>query len=130
MNEGKTYFVRRLEGEIRALDQKIITLEQERDVLRRQLAKAKAEDISVEIGVRRNSFSRVIAWDLIVKTLQASQGPVSSGYLFEVVRSINQSLNHSTFRTYLNRMKEKGIIRKSSVRGSWQLTNNNKSKLD
>lgn len=128
MSDGKTYFVQRLQDEIRVIDQKIMALEQERDVLKRQLAKANAEDISVGTPVRKNSFSRVIAWDLIIKTLQARQGPVSSGYLFEVVRSMDKSLNHSTFRTYLNRMKEKGLIKKSSVRGSWQLASSKTKK--
>lgn len=121
MSDGKAYFIRRINDEIMVLEEKIAALEQERDLLKKQLAKVKVEQISGGPSVRKNSISRVIAWDSILRTLQASQGPVSSSYLFEVLKSANRSLNHSTFRTYLNRMQQQGLIRKSSIRGSWQL---------
>ena len=114
-----TYFERRLQQEIEAIELKLSELTAERDALRRQLIKARWENHTLRDVNRKNSASRVMVEQRVLAALEQAAKPMTSRKLFEVARLANFELNENTFRTHLHRMKGKGLIENVS-RGKWR----------
>jgi sucrose-6-phosphate hydrolase SacC (GH32 family) len=116
-----SYFERRLAGEIVEIEAKIEALEGEKRALLRQMSKARAERTGIQEVTRKNSLSRILAENSIVEMLQNSASPVKTLRLFARARQTNFDLKETTFRTYLHRMKKRGVIKTGPTVGSWQL---------
>lgn len=119
--ERLSYFEERLTKEVAQIEQRINALQAERDALLRQLAKAEAERSGLQHTTRKNSLNRVIVENTVIKSLQNRKSPMRTMDLYIIARKINFDLKESTFRTYINRMKNKGIIKSSGSPGSWVL---------
>ena len=100
----------RLTAEIRAINKKIADLEAERHALQRVLERTKSEQFIVAGTNRRKNFGKIEVEQEILQTLRRRETPVSSADLLAAARSVKYSLKAVTFRTYLHRLKAKGLI--------------------
>ncbi|AUR38431.1 MULTISPECIES: hypothetical protein [Rhodobacterales] len=114
-----SYYERRLQQEIEAIELKLKELTAERDALRRQLIKARWENHHLRDVSRKNSASRVLVEQRVLAALEQTTKPMTSRQLFSVARLANFELKENTFRTHLHRMKSKGLIENVS-RGRWR----------
>lgn len=114
-----SYYERRLQQEIEAIELKLKELTAERDALKRQLIKARWENHHLRDVNRKNSASRVMVEQRVIGALEQATKSMTSSQLFEIARLANFELKENTFRTHLHRMKEKGLIENVS-RGRWR----------
>lgn len=121
MSDFLNFFEKRIAAELQLIDEKIASLEKERMVLRRQLAKARSEKLGIENATRKNSLNRVLTENTIISALRSEGKPLSTAYLFKCALVMNNDLKENTFRTYLHRMKKRGLIKTSKHVGVWEL---------
>ena len=110
----------RIVREIEAIETQIKELELEREALRRQLMKARWENSSLRDVSRKNSASRVMVELRVLAELERATRPVPVSRLFDAAKQATYDLRENTFRTYLHRLKEKGLI-ENPTRGCWRL---------
>ncbi|MFA8387621.1 MAG: hypothetical protein ACEPO2_18540 [Pelagibaca sp.] len=94
-------------------------LEAEAAALRRQIAKAAAKRQGLEFATRKNSINRVLAENSVLEALRASEKPLKTHDLYKAARQTNSFLKENTFRTYLHRMKKRGVIKTARRVGEW-----------
>ena len=116
-----SYFEKRLLAEIEQIRKQIIALESESDALRRQLAKVRAEKTGLAGATRKNSLNRILCEQAVLDALMNSNRSRSSSELYDAATKTNFGLKESTFRTYLHRMKKRGLIRTAERVGFWRL---------
>ena len=111
----------RLLREIEEINQRIQSLEDERKSLKRLLANARSKDKVARSVKRKNSLDRAVVEACVHEALSEGR-PLQSGALRKRVASVVFSMNENTFRSYLHRMKEKGLImHHNGRRGVWTL---------
>ena len=94
-------------SQIKDIDRKLASLAEERRVLERLLIKARRPE--VRDVTRKNSIERVVIESRILELLQASKSPVSAVIILKELRRLQPGLKDTTFRSYLHRLKEKGL---------------------
>ena len=110
----------RLHEELDEIDRKIGELVKEKESIRRILFRVRQETkFNIDV-TRKNSFNRISVEHAIIEVLKISKKPVSTRKLAFNARSVVYNLNDSTFRSYLNRMKNRGLI-VSKGSGVWAL---------
>lgn len=119
--DGLSYFEARITRELNAVEDEIRRLQAEAVVLRRQLGKAQAERLGLQHATRKNSMDRVLVENSVVEQLRETS-PLSAKVLLRRARLSVPHLKDNTFRTYLYRMKKRGIIRTARKVGEWQLS--------
>ncbi|MEN3930125.1 hypothetical protein WJT86_03500 [Microvirga sp. W0021] len=124
--EGHAYEKRLLE-EIEKIGHQILELEQEKHALERQLIKARHESYALRDVKRKNSITRALVEDIIIKELSSSKKPMKSQELFHAAQYANLHMKNNTFRTYLHRMLEKGMIKRIKT-ATWVLSGYEKTK--
>lgn len=112
---------RALTQELSEVEVRIKELQDEAAALRRQIGKAAAKRQGFEFASRKNSLNRVLAENSVIEALRGSSDPLSSDVLFRKARQTNASLKPNTFRTYLHRMKLRGVILTARRAGEWKL---------
>jgi P2-related tail formation protein len=110
-----------LTQELSEVEVRIKELQDEAAALRRQIGKAAAKRQGFEFASRKNSLNRVLAENSVIEALRGSSDPLSSDVLFRKARQTNTSLKPNTFRTYLHRMKLRGVILTARRAGEWKL---------
>ena len=114
-----TSFEERLVAEISAIDQRVSELMAEKAALTRQLLKAREQRTALRDVTRINSGQRVIVEQSILGFLERRGRESSPSEILDYVRKTAvHDLNDNTLRTYLWRMREKGILT-NPKRGSW-----------
>jgi hypothetical protein len=112
---------RRLLAEMGDLERKIRELVVERDSIRRLLQRVRSETlINVDV-TRKNSFNRILVEHTIIEAIKLSlPKPLSTNKLAGEAKAAVYGLKDSTLRSYLFRMKERGLIVNKGV-GFWTL---------
>lgn len=124
---GTSPIERQLLDQIDDIGRRITELEAEQAALRRLLAKVRFKGAVVKGVTRRNSFRRIAIENRIIEILGESGRYVSGSEVFRQIKMNNRSIKPSTFRSYLHRLKEKGLIESSvSRRGYWIIAKNQK----
>jgi hypothetical protein len=82
------------------------------------LLKVRRENLSLRDVTRKNSFDRILIENRILEVVKAAKREVPTTRLFLAAREINPQIRNSTFRSYLHRMKAKGMINNSG-HGYW-----------
>lgn len=119
-DEPASYYERRLQREIEQIDVRIRELAQEKSALQRQLLKARQEASGLSEVSRKNSIMRIMIENRILDALRSSAKPLSSHELFQNARYANFELKENTFRTYLHRLKQRGLIANAGRAGRWR----------
>ena len=105
---------------IEEIEARIKELQDEKAALMRQLRVARWESDSLKDVNRKNSGVRVMVERRVLDALRAAKKPVTSDALYREALKANFELKDGTFRTYLHRMKEKGLLQ-SAGWGLWRL---------
>lgn len=121
LNASLQFFEERLAKDLAEVERRIAMLEAERSVLRRQIAMARVEQAGTLLTPRKNSLNRVLAEAAVIRFLKKKKTPQHTRSLYLEAKLTNIYLLESTFRTYLHRMKNKGII-KNVRSGVWILS--------
>lgn len=116
-----SHLERALTKELSEVEARIKELQDEAAALRRQIGKAAAKRQGLEFASRKNSLNRVLAESSVIEALREASGPLSNSVLFKRARQTNPSLKATTFRTYLHRMKLRGVILTARRAGEWRL---------
>ena len=95
-------------------------LEEERSALERQLLRVRGTNVNLNDVNRRDSINRAIAESAVLDALYQAQKPLALDKLYGAVLVKNADAKLATIRTYLSRMKQKGLI-ENAGRGRWQL---------
>jgi hypothetical protein len=95
---------------ISEIDSKIRDLKSERYALERLLLDARKENVENTEAVRRNSGTRILVENSIMKTLRRSLTPVSNRDLYQNAKLMVFDLKENTFRSHIKRMKDAGKI--------------------
>lgn len=109
----------RLQRDLQSIEQEIKKLHDTKRVIQRLLMEARSRDGFRPPIRRRDSIDRAMIETTIHRTLQG-QHSVKSRDIYEAVKNVSHDLKHSTFRSHLHRMKEKGLILQHG-RGAWKL---------
>ena len=110
--------------QIKEIDHRLAELNAEKSALQRLLLKVRRENLAAHDVARKNSFNRILIENKILETLGDDGGAVSSRDLLRLARDVIYDLKESTFRSYLHRMKARGLIQPSRTsRGFWMLPN-------
>lgn len=115
-NVLETHVVAQLTG----LEREIAKLEHQRDALRGILLKVRRENSQLRDVTRKNSYDRILIESRIVDLLRDATKPVVTRRLYWAAKEINPQLPNSTFRSYLHRLKSKGVI-DSETHGEWTI---------
>jgi predicted transcriptional regulator len=111
-------------AEIAELDRRIASLVELRDGLKRVFARvSKAGPAETAHVLAERSRSALIE-QVIVEMLEAADGrSLKTRELFESARTVSAHLKYVTFRSYLHRLKRRGVITaEKSDHGSWRLS--------
>jgi hypothetical protein len=92
------------------IDNKIKDLSGEKAALERLLLNARRENVQNKEAVRRNSTSRILVENSILKTLRRSTSAASNKDLYFNAKATVYNLKDSTFRSHIKRMKDAGKI--------------------
>ena len=109
----------RLQQDIREIESEIRRLNESKRVIQRLLMEARTRDGFKSPVSRRNSVDRVMIETAIRRSLYG-RSSVKSRDIYNEVKKVSHDLKHSTFRSHLHRMKEKGLILQHG-RGAWKL---------
>lgn len=116
------YYEDRLVREIEALQAQITQLEAEKSALQRQLQKARREEAVRASDGRKNSGDRILVEAKVQQALESAKGPLSIRELYLKASFTVGTIKEPTFRSYVHRMKERGIIKQSrGRRGYYEL---------
>jgi hypothetical protein len=121
---------RRLLKEIADIDARVAELQTTRRSLERLVVKVRRE-APVEGGkvARKNSAGRILIEQAIVESLRAALKPMTNKAIFTAARAVDYDLKEVTLRSYLHRMKARGLIEHSGAQGgSWQLRRSHEKK--
>lgn len=110
----------RLQQDMRDLDIEIRRLQESKRVLQRLLMEARDSGKYRPAVKRRNSVDRVMI-ETAVRSALYGKTSVKSRDIYNEVLKVSNDLKHSTFRSHLHRMKEKGLILQHG-RGAWKLS--------
>lgn len=109
----------RLHRDIQEIEREIKALQESKKTLQRLLMDSRGRGKSELVVKRRNSVDRVMVETAIRRALYGKTS-VKSRDIYEHVKKVSHDLKHSTFRSYLHRMKENGLILQHG-RGAWKL---------
>ncbi|WP_156141094.1 hypothetical protein [Sphingomonas sp. 37zxx] len=114
-------FEKKLLGEISALNQRILALEQERKTLERLLVRSRRENAAATEVARLSSGSRILVEQSVLNYLKELNGRSAATYeLKRVAEGIELKIKESTFRSHLHRLKLRNLI-KSAGHGRWSI---------
>lgn len=119
--EDRTLLETHLLAQITSVEREITKLGAERDTLRDILLKVRRENSKLRDVTRKNSFDRILIESRIMNLLKAASKPLPTSRLWWAAQEINPRLRNTTFRSYLHRLKSKGLI-ESESHGSWLAT--------
>lgn len=108
----------RLVREVEEIEARIKELTDEKNALMRQIIKARWESNALKDVSRKNSGNRVMIESRVIDALNNTSTPCSTSELYKEALNANFELKYNTFRIYLHRMKERGLI-KSTGWGRW-----------
>lgn len=108
-------------SQLEEIEHKMAELRDEKAALQRLLTKARQRDFAIKDVTRKNSLGRIVVENKILEILRDARGAISARELYDAAVSVSFDLKDNTFRSYLHRLKARGLIAPSaSQRGYWQ----------
>jgi hypothetical protein len=107
-------------ADLERIEREISALQKEKEYITRVLARARQQNADLKDVTRKNSINRVLIESAIIRIIGESRPPVSAKRLNKMLSEIRHNMPDVTLRSYLFRMKQKGLIA-SAGRGAWTL---------
>jgi len=114
----------RIRIQLAETEQRIADLIAVRDGLLRVYVRVSGQDKERESEIRSSSYNRLLIERTIFETLErAKEKLATTRELFVHARVASPKLKYGTFRSYLTRLKERGLITaEARARGFWKLS--------
>src|ERR1700761_6155264 len=111
-------------AEIAEIDRRIASLIELRDGLKRVFANVSGFSSAGTADLHPNRSKSAATEHVIVEMLERANGqPLKTRELFAGARAVSAHLKYVTFRSYLHRLKQRGMITAENVdHGSWRLS--------
>ena len=111
-------------AEITEIDRRIASLIELRDGLKRVFANVSGIASSEATYLHPSRSRSAVTEHVIVEMLERANGqPLRTRELFEGARTVSAHLKYVTFRSYLHRLKRRGVITAENAdHGSWRLS--------
>lgn len=110
MRSDNNYIELVITKQIEEVDLQLRELEAEKRALQRLLLKTRQNNIQNRQVTRKNSINRILVENTILETIRRSESAVNNNQLYNATLIVLNNLNKSTFRTYIKRMKDAGLI--------------------
>jgi hypothetical protein len=112
--------------QIAEIDRRVASLMELRSGLERVLKNVTGDDALNTSENHLTGSRRALMEHVILKVLEAANGgSLKTKELFDGARAVSAHLNYATFRSYLHRLKRRGVIAPvDSIYGSWKLCAN------
>ena len=109
-------YVDRLEAEKRALEERIRELQAEVRAINNLIYRRKSEIHAGGTGQERNlkNTDRLFFEAIVLDALRNSKRGLRTGEIHSAVTKQGYSLNYNTLRSYVTKMRDKGLIRKKT----------------
>jgi predicted transcriptional regulator len=110
-------------AEIAEIDRRIASLVELRDGLKRIFVGAQRVEFSDSSHPAATGSNRAVVEHIVVDMLSTTEGgTLKTRELFDGARTISTRLKYVTFRSYLHRLKKRGVIvAEDGAYGSWRL---------
>lgn len=101
----------------------IDNLLQEKSALERMLLRSREQNEIIKRTdvTRKNSVARILVEGSIIQSMQHSKNPIPAKTLYKAARFVVPALRENTFRSYLHRMKARGLVERLG-QGMWRIT--------
>ena len=111
-------------AEIAEIDRRIASLIELRDGLKRVFANVSGITSPEAAHLHPSRSRSAVNEYVIVEMLEKANGqPLKTRELFEGARAVSAHLKYVTFRSYLHRLKRRGVITSENIdHGSWRLS--------
>ena len=111
-------------AEIAEIDRRIASLIELRDGLKRVFARVSTSGLAGTARVHPERSRSALVEQVIIEMLEVADGhPLKTRELFESARRVSAHLKYVTFRSYLHRLKRRGVITAENAdHGSWRLS--------
>jgi predicted transcriptional regulator len=111
-------------AEIAEIDRRIASLIELRDGLKRVFARVSTSGPAGTVHVHPERSRSALVEQVIIEMLEVADGrPLKTRELFESARRVSAHLKYVTFRSYLHRLKRRGVITAEKANhGSWRLS--------
>ena len=108
-------------SQLAKIERQIAELEGEKLALQRLITTVRQRNLPVRDVTRKSSFGRILVENKILTVLrERGSAGASIDVLFKEAWSVSFDLKNSTFRSYLHRMKGRGLIERRGY-GRWAL---------
>jgi len=115
----------RILSELAEIGAKIQRLTADRAALEDFLGRVRRDNLGSKDVTRKNSYTRIVVENRILEALDHEKRPASARLLFTTAQLVAYGLKPQTFRSYLHRLKERGLIAPSARRGYWERAKKN-----
>lgn len=123
-NEEDRVLERKILEQLGATSRRLKELEAEQASLHRLLVQVRNKAIKAQDVTRKNSVTRILIEERILDTLRRSERGVSTAILGREVSYFFPKLKGATFRSYLHRMRTRGLIEPAvGMVAAWRLPN-------
>jgi len=116
ITDGDDAYVTRLEADKRALEERIKELQAEVRAINNLIYRRKSELFADGTGEGRNlkNADRLLFETIILDALNNSKRGLRTGEIHSAVTKQGYGLNYNTLRSYVTRMRDKGLIKKDN----------------
>jgi|SRR3984957_12539093 hypothetical protein len=123
---GRSGLAARTLAEIAEIDRRIASLVELRDGLKRVFANVTGFVPTEAAHLLASRSKSAVTEHVILEMLERANGrPLKTRELFEGARAVSAHLKYVTFRSYLHRLKQRGVITaENAEHGSWRLSGN------
>ncbi len=116
ITEGEDAYVKRLEADKHALEERIKELQAEVRTINNLIYRRKSELFADGTGEDRNlkNADRLFFETIILDALNNSKRGLRTGEIHSTITKQGYGLNYNTLRSYITRMRDKGLIIKKT----------------
>ena len=116
ITESKDAYVKRLEADKHVLEERIKELQSEVRAINNLIYRRKSEILAGGTGQNRNlkNADRLLFETIILDALNSSKRGLRTAEIHSNITKQGYGLNYNTLRSYVTRMRDKGLIKKKS----------------
>ena len=109
-------YIERLEAEKLALEERIKDMQSEVRTINNLIYRRKSELFANDTGETRNlkNTDRLVFETIILEALNSSKRGLRTGEIHNAILKQGYGLNYNTLRSYVARMRDKGLIQKKT----------------
>lgn len=126
ITRGDDPYIKRLESEKEALEQRIKELQTEVRTINNLIYRKKSEVFAADTGQPHNlkNMDRLFFETVILETLNASSRGMRTREIYDALIKKGYGLNYNTLRSYIAKMRDKSLIKKRNTSSYYWIISN------